>query len=155
MNIKIRDANISDANLIYEWTNDPLTRKNSFNSKQIEWEDHIKWLEMKIKDEKYFIYIFEAENKPIGMVRFESNEYAVIGVTIAPDFRGKGFGSEIIKLGCERFSLTNKQKILAYIKTANSSSIKVFQKAGFSFIRDNEYNSIPCKILILRRNANS
>jgi RimJ/RimL family protein N-acetyltransferase len=154
MNIELKSASILDAKLLFDWANDPITRESSFNENPIEWNSHCRWFENKIKDISSVIFIFYSQNVPIGVVRFESNEITIIGVTVAPDHRGKGISFVIIQMACEKFWETNNHDIFAYIKISNLKSVRAFEKAGFCFLKEDIYNNIPCLILIAKRNAN-
>lgn len=132
--IDIRPAKESDSKLIFEWANDPIVRKASFHSDIIEWKDHTQWFNAKILDPNHIFFIgYNANNEPIGQVRFAIEEKeACISVGVAPDFRGKGFGSKIIVEGVAKMlSQSNVNTIHAYAKTDNIGSAKAFLKAGF------------------------
>ncbi len=134
--ITSRQATIEDAKLVFDWSNDPETRKNSFNSEPIEWSGHLSWFEQRLKQEDT-ILIFEADSIPIGMVRFSfSGDKAIIGVIVAPVHRGKNYGSQIIALGSRVFSEKHPvTRISAFIKKENIGSIKSFEKANFKFVK--------------------
>jgi RimJ/RimL family protein N-acetyltransferase len=151
MNIQIRNVNINDAKLLFDWANDLQSRNNSFNSNPIEWDTHVIWLTEKLESPNNHIFLFHIENIPIGVVKFEILENTTIGVIVAPQQRGKGWGSKIIRMGCEQYWSNNLHDILAYIKPENTSSIKAFEKAGFSFLRKDKYNNIPCVILMAKK----
>jgi RimJ/RimL family protein N-acetyltransferase len=56
----------------------------------------------------------------------------LIGVSIAAEHRGKGYGLTILKMGCNEFLSQNPTIIVnAYIKEDNKSSVSIFEKAGF------------------------
>jgi RimJ/RimL family protein N-acetyltransferase len=135
--ITCRQATIEDAKLVFDWSNDPETRKNSFNSEPIEWDGHLSWFEQRLKQED-MILIFEAESIPIGMVRFSFSENnAVIGVIVDPANRGKNYGAQIIALGSSIFSKKHPvTSICAFIKKENIGSIKSFEKANFKFVKN-------------------
>lgn len=153
MKIGIREATINDATVLFDWANDPETRKNSFNSGPIEWNHHIHWFKKKLDDAKSKIYILQYNEMTVGVVRFEINETTIIGVTVAPDHRGMGFGAEILKTACNTFWGNNTDSILAYIKKGNIASQHVFEKAGFIFQREDKINNIECLILKATKNA--
>jgi RimJ/RimL family protein N-acetyltransferase len=145
--IVLREASIKDKQLIFEWVNDEETRKNSFNNSKIDFSEHSKWYESKIKNEEYFFYIGEVENRPIGLVRFERKESeAVIGVLLDKNFRGKGIAPILIKKACDIFKSNNLSDISAYIKEENVASIKSFKKAGFVFHAKQLVNGIEAQI---------
>lgn len=150
MNIAIREATTNDTQLLFEWANESVTRQNSFNPNPIDWNSHVVWFNKKLKDTNCKIYIFQINDDPIGVVRFETGINTIIGITVAPNKRGMGLGSIILKKACNKFSTISNQNILAYIKKDNVSSQKAFEKAGFAFYKEAFYNDIACIILILR-----
>ena len=154
MNIEVIDVTINDAQLLFEWANDSLTRQNSFNSDPIEWNNHVAWLNRMLVRSNTNIYLIHLHNEPVGVVRFDSDEDVIIGVTVAPNKRGKGLGAKIIKSACNRFWGNNNQNILACIKKDNVASRKVFEKAGFVFYKEQLNNNKACIILILKKDAN-
>ena len=54
----LRVADKNDLIILYEWTNDPEVRKNSFSDKKITLEEHNKWFYNKLKSKKTDIYIY-------------------------------------------------------------------------------------------------
>jgi len=54
MILKLRKAEIKDSYQYFEWRNDPLVRKNSYNSKLIDLDSHNKWFSSKIMDSNIF-----------------------------------------------------------------------------------------------------
>lgn len=153
MTIEIREVILSDAQFLFNWANDPVTRQNSFNSEPIEWNDHILWLKKRLFDLKNKTYILHSNEEPIGVVKFEGIEDTIIGVTVAPFHRGKGLGVEIIKIGCNKYWENNDLPILAYIKKDNVASQHVFKKAGFTFLKDEIIYGKACLILKAKKNA--
>lgn len=154
MNIKIKKVTIDDAQLLFEWANDSETRYNSFNSAPIEWNNHITWLNKQIISPNASVYLVHLNNRPIGVAKFNSDKVTVIGITVAPDQRGKGLGSEIIKIACHKFWKNSNQNIFAYIKKDNLVSKRVFEKAGFIHYKEQMNNDKASLILILKKDAN-
>lgn len=139
--LRCRKVSSEDAKLIYEWNNNEVTRANSYNQNKIEFIDHVKWFENKVKDETVFFAMFCFENVPAGCVRIESKgDENIIGITIAPEMRGKRLASSILKLACKNYFRSRKRKkISAYIKKNNVASLKSFENAGFDHIDENLY----------------
>jgi RimJ/RimL family protein N-acetyltransferase len=140
----VRRANLEDAKLYFEWANDNEVRSQSFNSNSIDWSNHQKWFDEKIRSENYTFFIFETENKePIGQVRLEksiSTNICVIGVSVSKKFRGKKLASQLIEKASILFLNENPiYTINAYIKKNNFASVKSFEKAGYTFIKSLEY----------------
>jgi RimJ/RimL family protein N-acetyltransferase len=125
--------------LLWEWANDPVTRQNSFNSAKIPWEEHSAWCQKKLADADYRLWIASnGGNAPVGCVRFDGKESeATISLTVAPNARGKGYGTKIIQQACDRlFAESQFRLVHAYIKPENTVSVKVFEAAGFRYDSD-------------------
>lgn len=145
--LNIRRAQLSDVDLIFELSNDALSREQSFNSAAIVYESHCDWFKNKLKDESCFAYIIEFENEVVSFVRIEINCHdAVIGIVINKKFRGKGLGSACIRIGLAEYFNAHDFPVLAFIKNQNMASIKAFEKAGFCFLRNEKINEIDSAV---------
>ncbi len=133
--IKYRKPSIEDAALYYEWANDKTVRINSYNTSEIDYESHLNWFNAKLIDENCLMYLFQNEiNDNIGQVRIQTqdNFTALIGVSIDPIQRGKGYASRLIRIASDDFLSKNKDYTIdAFIKDDNITSAKSFEKAGF------------------------
>jgi UDP-2,4-diacetamido-2,4,6-trideoxy-beta-L-altropyranose hydrolase len=134
LGLRLRPVRQKDCRLLWEWANDPVVRAASFSSEFIPWEDHESWFRTKLSDPTchYFILLSE-EGIPIGQVRFDtSGDEAEGNVSIAPDFRGRGYGALGIRIASERlFRETAVSRIYAHIKPDNNASIQAFTEAGY------------------------
>lgn len=135
--LSVRRVNANDVKLIYEWNNDPVTRANSYNQNAILFEEHQKWFLNKIVDEGSVFLMLEYNNIPAGCVRIDNkSEENVIGITVAPEFRGKKLATPmLIAATKEYFKIFPNRIITAYIKKTNEASLKSFIGAGFT-VRD-------------------
>jgi UDP-2,4-diacetamido-2,4,6-trideoxy-beta-L-altropyranose hydrolase len=132
--VRLRTARDSDCNLLWEWANDPVSRSMSLTSDPIPWEEHCRWFEEKLQDSKCVFFLgFNTNDTAVGYVRFDGEDGDfVVSITVAPNARGKGIGTEILALALERLFRTTETGIVhAYVKPENDASIKIFQKAGF------------------------
>ncbi|MEW6070889.1 MAG: GNAT family N-acetyltransferase, partial [Candidatus Thermoplasmatota archaeon] len=132
--IMLKLAEPKDCRLLWKWRNDPETRKYSFDTRYIPYKEHKAWFEKSLKSKGRVILIAMRHNLEIGVVRFDVKEdkSAEISVSVAPEHRGKGFGSKIIKDGCGyAFDCLNIDCVIARIKKINKKSIRAFSKAGF------------------------
>lgn len=151
----VRKANLEDAKNVFELSNDVVVRQNSINRNKIRWSAHLNWFKNKIADSLYdFFVIYNNKDEFIGQTRFEIlNNYAIISISIAEKFRGKGLSSKILNNTCQRVFQNHQslKKILAYIRPANISSIHSFKKAGFAFLKEEKINKEEFNIFILNR----
>ena len=136
--LKSRWASISDLQLLFDWANDPTSRKNSLTPKPILWENHVKWFQQKLKDSKAKLYIFEIE-EPVGLVRLQAEQdYNLISFVVAPIPRGKGLGYRFIEQICLKHP---KQELVADVLQSNKASHKIFYANNFKFLKEYNHNS--------------
>lgn len=150
--LKLRRVTEEDCVLLWQWVNDPEVRSASFQTAPIPFAEHKRWFTSKMKSEQTVIYIAEdGTGTPIGQFRVEWDEIggtAQVGVTIAPEKRGLGFASSLIRRATKQASEeTGVRQFHAYIKPENQASLHAFKSAGFSgFERDG--SSIHCSVKV-------
>ncbi len=138
MQMELRPADSHDADLLFGWVNDPEVRRNSFQSEPVEYQNHLRWFAARLRDPACDIFILcrkEPEKAEVGQIRFDRNaagDYE-IDYSIDPQERGKGFGSEIVRIGVETMALKLRKRIkfIGRVKAANVASARVFLKNGF------------------------
>lgn len=142
MELYLRKVTKDDMDILFQWANDEIVRKNSFNSEMIPYEVHQKWFSNVLEDSHMVQYILEGidENNniiPIGQIRFNYNvqeQSAEVGYSIDVKYRGLGYGKQIIRMGtnCIKAEFIELQKIVAKVKTTNIASYKAFIDNNFS-----------------------
>lgn len=152
MEISFVPADECHLQMVYEWVNDPLVRKQSFKSEPIPFQDHQQWFRREISDPGSCYLIFYAgKNNPIGQVRIsrKGEGEAVIGVLINAENRGKGYSSVIIKMASDYFiQRFPSVAIEAYIKEENLPSYKAFTEAGYVWLKKADWQGFTTNILI-------
>jgi RimJ/RimL family protein N-acetyltransferase len=138
MLLQYRTALAEDIDLYFNWTNDEATRRNSYQSKPIDYQGHTEWFLRKIKSSDILMLVFENEKgEVVGQVRIEkSNTENIIGISIDAQQRGKSYASEMIKLASQQFfnQYPLEKQIIAYIKLSNEASRKSFEKANYQLM---------------------
>lgn len=149
--LTFRIANVSDADLYFNWANDALVRQFSYNQNQIEYNNHLEWFNEKIRDTNSFLYILMENNIPVGQIRFQINNDSIawIGFSIDEKFRGHGYAPYILKHGSV-FLLSNLKnvnlRICGSVMKTNIASVQSFIKAGFLQIRSSNIDGHPSYI---------
>jgi UDP-2,4-diacetamido-2,4,6-trideoxy-beta-L-altropyranose hydrolase len=131
MAIVLRQATADDSEMLFNWRNDPDTRVNSLNSREISRSEHESWFARILTDPGRKIFVAMKYNEPVGTLRVDfdaDHRFAELSWTVSPRFRGKGFGKEILVAACNRFGGTN---LKARIKSSNLPSIKMASACGF------------------------
>ncbi|MFH1846283.1 MAG: UDP-2,4-diacetamido-2,4,6-trideoxy-beta-L-altropyranose hydrolase [Candidatus Omnitrophota bacterium] len=135
--VAIRAVDQKDCRDMWTWRNRPEARKWSFSKEVIGFEDHKKWFERKLKDNKVRMYIAENfSGGKIGHIRFdEIFSEAMVSIHLNPQYYGRGFGSKVIKKATETFLKGNcrTNEIVAEINSDNIASKKAFGRAGYKF----------------------
>ncbi len=132
--LTLRLVRESDCRLLFEWAIDPMARAASFHSAAISWEDHARWFAERLQDPHSVIYIGQnVAGEPVGLVRFQiKNDSAVLSVNVAAEFRGEGWGRELIAFSTHAlvraFSI---RRIDAFVKPDNQASVSLFEASGF------------------------
>lgn len=151
-NLMFKLADISHAELLYNWANDPEVRNNAFNQNTIEWNQHLSWFNNKLNSSDSEIYIFYSADQPIGQVRIDyndDNKQWIIDYSIDQKYRGKGYGFKILKLLIDHFV---DRSFTALVKTENVFSSKIFRKLGFELLAEKGHEStISIEKFVLNR----
>jgi predicted dehydrogenase len=72
--VTLRTAHVQDAELLLAWRNDPETRRWSRDSREIEPEEHARWLRGVLTDASTRLWVAQCEGKPIASVRISPND---------------------------------------------------------------------------------
>lgn len=147
LKLRARLAKESDLMLIFNWANNPLTRKMSFDQDSISLKTHQKWFNNIINQKNIHLLIIEGYDSgsriPLGQIRVDRD--GKISMSLASEFRGQHLATPSIKVGIAY--IKNKfllNRLVAYIKQENIASVKAFKKAGFQFNRKTTIKRCLC-----------
>ncbi len=158
--IKIRHVRESDEQQLLDFRNDPFIYAKGFNGKPVPADTHARWFSDMLNDSHRRIFIIElleatvtmhdddknVARESIGYVRFQKNlsnyvdisghpaglSACEISIAMPEKFTGKGYGTEAIRLSCEKISIIwPASMILARFQPHNCPSKAAFRKAGF------------------------
>ena len=150
MPINIRKATDYDEKILFDWANDPIVRKFSFNEKPITYDEHHEWFNCKINDSDCLILIgIDSNNIPIGQVRIDSmGTKAIIDISIDSAARGHGFATILLKQSVKFWKSTGRNKpLIGDVFSLNKASQKVFKKSGFRKLDNDNSNNVIRYIL--------
>lgn len=129
----LRPATADDAKRLFDWRNDSETRTNSGDTREIDWNDHVAWLERALDDPARRLFIGEATGRAVGTVRADRiNDAWELSWTVAPEARGHGFGRAMVRTLINALSGT----IRARIRRENGPSKRIAEAAGMIFDRE-------------------
>ena len=140
--INIVNARLDHSEIIWQWRNDPHTQKMFFENRRISVSEHKNWYRNALLDDRVIIYVGEANQHPVGVIRFDQNninQYDV-SINISPDKRGFGIGKVLLVEGIKKLKnfKSESQIIFASIKKVNAYSHSLFQACGFKKFFEND-----------------
>lgn len=140
MDIKIRPANSDDVQKIWKIRNEPTALAVAASKEVIPLARHVAWF-----NGKYFsnsgsvCFIAEIDRKVVGYSRFDlKKDHYVNSIAVASSMHGKGIGAWLLRESIEQ--LKSPIPIHAEIRKFNTASIKMFERAGFKKISEDEQN---------------
>lgn len=139
-----RKATDKDMLQVFDWSNDSLSRINSYFSEPIELKTHEAWFDKKINSPTSYLYIAEINGIPAGLVRYEvSAESTVVGILVGNEFRNRGLAAKFLKDTASLYFAQQSASVLAYIKIENKPSVQSFEKAGYQYMREETMHGHP------------
>jgi GNAT superfamily N-acetyltransferase len=133
-------ADVYDAMSVWKLRDERLVRAVSRNTDPIPYEDHVEWYAGHCHE---IVIPRRADtHDPIGYARVSPGEHygaGVISVAIAPPYRRKGYGVELIKAASRWFMVGGESPgkgydyLLAFIKDGNEDSLGAFEQAGYEW----------------------
>jgi RimJ/RimL family protein N-acetyltransferase len=147
--VNIRLAEIHDALLLWKWANDPVTRRNSFNSEPIPWDVHQSWCAKKLASLDCRLWIMELEKIAVGQIRYDriSADTGQISFSVAPFVRGRGLGTLLLEM---TVPMAARDLGLKWVKgialNDNHASQRAFVKAGFKVSEHQGGNGRECVV---------
>jgi RimJ/RimL family protein N-acetyltransferase len=122
----IRPATNDDARLLFEWRNDESTRRMSKNRDVVRWEDHLDWLDRRLKMDSPNLFVFEERGTPVATFRIDDND---LSYTVGPEHRNRGIAKRMLTEIRSRFG-----RLRAEVYAENVASIKVARSAGMDVV---------------------
>lgn len=138
----LRPATFADEKLLLEWRNDPTVREVSSHTAEVSAESHHAWLAKVMNDNDSFLWIAEVDGVPVGQGRIERAWKAIskkmdtclIGYSIGKEYRGKGYGKQLVELLVKEAQSAGYLTVGARIKRTNERSVIVALRSGIQAI---------------------
>lgn len=135
----LRPAGESDADLIFLWRNDPVTRAASFDTAEKTRESFLPAYEQWRRSDPIAPQLVEFEGEVVAFLRFsaphvtpETDSTTIeISIHVAPGARQRGHGKAALDRAAQLAKRRGWRKVLALVKAANAVSQRLFCAAGY------------------------
>ena len=134
--ISLRKVNFSDIEFLWYLRNQSDVYKHFRKARPVSWREHIDWITPIILGvSSRNVFIIQKSGIPVGQIRFDYKT-SDISVSILKEFRGKNIATKALTLTINEIKKQKKVKeLIAEVYKKNLSSIKLFEKLGFKFIK--------------------
>lgn len=145
----VRPATPDDEQQVLAWRNDPIIVALGLSGRTVSLDEHHRWFEESVKGERRKLYIIEADEKPIGTVRYDfiGPDEAEISIYLFPPGAGRGLGKFAIRSTLPSIFAEGVQRIIATVLRRNQRSLSFFFRLGFREERATD----DARILVLER----
>ncbi len=138
--IAVRAANEADSPFIFQWRNDPTTRRGSRNTDEISWAGHQRWLANVLVDKARELLIVEHLGEPVAVLRFDRADDTgqngppewEISINIAPRRRGDGLAAPAVTAGHSWLRRHyDRGSVVGITRTGNQAMLATFRRCGY------------------------
>lgn len=144
------------ARLIMAWRNDPVTLSMSFHQTPKQWPAFWEEFQQEYFADSALPPLFGVvQGEKVGFLRFRKYDGETscdIGIMIAPEQRGKGYGNALVTAGTAYIHEKGWQKVIAEVLPENTVSLRMFERCGYQQL-DEHYHMVtdlPAPIRVIR-----
>lgn len=129
--LRLRPADMADADLLLAWRNEPSTRQASRDTAAIERSDHLRWLQASLSNPNRRLLVAELDGIAVGTVRVDQEaDGHVLSWTVPFTKRGSGIGKAMVCLLADSIH----EEVRAEIRQGNIASVRIAEAAGLRFV---------------------
>ncbi|GAB3634611.1 UDP-2,4-diacetamido-2,4,6-trideoxy-beta-L-altropyranose hydrolase [Hymenobacter arcticus] len=137
----LRRTTAADAELYFDWANDPAVRQFAIHPEPISWETHTAWFTRRLQDIDSYLYVLStAGGEPVGQMRIEFDgpgQPGLIDYSVAATHRGRGLGAVVLRRALQRLRHDRPHlaggAVRGQVQAGNVASARVFE--GLRFVR--------------------
>jgi RimJ/RimL family protein N-acetyltransferase len=149
--LQVRPVEMQDAQLIWEWANDPTVRANAFHTEPIPLLHHLDWFKQKLNARVTRMWLLEADQTPLAQIRYDCLDAhtAEIAFSVAHKQRGLGLGTQALQLTAPlALAELGVKRLKGVVFKTNVASARAFEKAGFICVGEKKIDDQACYIFV-------
>jgi len=149
MNITIRELKSDDYLDLLEIRNHPGNYQWFFSQRPVGFQEHVDWVESRIKTHAKFTLVALLNEKVIGTcyLRDPNDTVPEVSINVSPDFKGVGVGSSLLNEIIDRAKEANINALAARIMSNNLDSIGFFRSNGFVELKKQSPGTIELTLI--------
>lgn len=89
-----------------------------------------------------YLAVLNNEIIGVGSVNLEGEDVSIFGLGVLPEYRGKGYGKELLHLIVERLLERGRTEITIEVDSDNANALMLYKKTGFHIEVAYEYYSV-------------
>ncbi|MDR3539775.1 MAG: GNAT family N-acetyltransferase [Desulfosporosinus sp.] len=93
----------------------------------------------RLKNREQYLAVLNDQIIGLGSVNLEGDEGSIFGFGIAPEYRGQGYGTELLHLIVDSLWQRGKTEITLEVNNENTYALKLYMKSGFQIEAAFEY----------------
>lgn len=129
--LSFRLATLEDSKHLFAWRNSPEVISASVSGRVSDYAAHEHWLKATLADESRILLLIEAQEQPVGILRFDCDgDEATISIFRVP---GSSTGRGLVRQSTEwlRRNRKNIRRVIANVLPGNTESLAAFRSAGY------------------------
>ena len=141
--LRLRPVQPTDSGQLLAWTNDPATRRQSFDPAPVPLARHETWLANQLAHpDRYLLLLAEDTDTgmPAGLIRFvitaasQAASTATLSYSLAPECRGRGWAAPLLLAGTRAVlaQFLHIRQVVGEVKATNVASVRAFRRAGYA-----------------------
>jgi|APSaa5957512535_1039671.scaffolds.fasta_scaffold00497_19 UDP-2,4-diacetamido-2,4,6-trideoxy-beta-L-altropyranose hydrolase len=134
--VELREVTLDDSKMILKWQQMPEIRQYAKNPSIPTEEEHMRWMQEKIKENFSYFWIIMHDKEPSGILRLDNygeKDY-LISIFVTPQKFGLGIGKGAISV--VQYLFEGIANLSATILPENTASLKLFESSGFIFDKE-------------------
>lgn len=132
----LRRASASDAVLLFEYVNMPDCLAQKLKTvAPVSWDDHRRWLSLRLSDPDTMLFVIESDGKPAGQVRLQRGSDGVpeVDIYVTREARHRQVARAALTAAIDDWQKAfDGETIRAYIKSSNGASLALFKSLRFN-----------------------
>ena len=140
--LRLRPVQAADSAQLLAWTNDPDTRRQSFDPTPVPLARHEAWLAGQLAQPQRSLLLLaedSATGTAAGLIRFaitttQGVATAVLSYSLAPECRGRGWAAPLLLAGTRAVlaQFPEVRQVIGEVKSDNVASVRAFRRAGYA-----------------------